>query len=101
MEPLAHLLNSIHGRMSVLHVIICLVAICPVAVCRVARWVLHALAVGVANGERVNQTNNQLIVSSTLLLEELSVGGGLWNEAGEGLCSNLMGACCGGSSQRR
>ena len=97
MEPLAHLLNSIHGRMSVLHVTICLVAICPVAVCRVARWVLHALAVGVANGERVNQTNNQLVAGSANLLDELNVGGGLWDEAEEGLVEMVFG-CFGGNN---
>ncbi len=101
MEPLAHLLKAIHVRVSVLPVAICFVAICTIAICRIARWVLHALVVGVAYGERVNQTNNQLIVGSTLLLDELDIGGGLWDEAEEGLCGNLMGACCGGGSQRK
>jgi hypothetical protein len=94
MEPLAHLSKAIHGHVSVLPVAICLVAICTVAICRVAPWVLHALVVGVANGERVNQTNNQIIVGRPLLLDELNVSGGLWDEAEEGLCGDLMGACC-------
>ncbi len=101
MEPLAHLSKAIHGHVSVLAVAICLAAICTVAICCVARWVLHALVVGVANGERVNETNNQLIVSSTLLLDELNVGGGLRDEAEEGLYGDLMGACCGGGSQQK
>jgi hypothetical protein len=94
MEPLAHLSKAIHGHVSVLPVAICLIAICTVAICRVARWVLHALVVGVANRERVNQTNNQLIVGSALLLDELNVGSGLWDEAEEGRCGDLMGVCC-------
>ena len=65
MELLAHLSKAIHGRISVLPVAICLVAICTIAICRFTRWVLHALVIGVANGERVNQTNNQIIVGST------------------------------------
>ena len=77
MELLAHLSKAIQGRVSVLPVAICLVTICTVAICRVARWVLHALVVGVANQERVNQTNNQVIVGSALLLDKLNVGGGL------------------------
>ena len=102
MEPLAHLSKAIHGRVSVLPVAICLIAICTVAICRVAHWVLHALVVGVANRERVNQTNNQLIVSRALLLDELNVGGGgLWDEAKEGLCGDLMGVCCCGGGSRR
>ena len=101
MEPLAHLSKATHGHVSVLPVAICLFAICTIANCRVTRWVLHALVVGVANGERVNQTNNQLIVDSTLLFDELNVSGGLWDEAKEGLCSNLLGACCGGGSRRK
>ena len=101
MEPLAHLLMAIHGHVSVLPVAICLVAICTVAICRVACWVLHALVVGVANGERVNQTNNQLIVGSTLPLDKLNVGGCLWDEAEEGLCGELMGVCCRGGGSRR
>ncbi len=58
MEPLAHLTKAIHGRVSVLPVAICLVSICAVAIYRFTHWVLHALVIGVANGERVNQTNN-------------------------------------------
>ena len=102
MEPLAHLSKAIQGHVSVLPVAICLVAICTVAICRVARWILHALVVGVANQERVNQTNNQLVVGSALLLDELNFGGCLWDEAEEGLCGELMGVCCrGGGSQRK
>ena len=89
MEPLAHLSKAIQGHVSVLPVAICLVAICTVAICRVARWILHALVVGVANRERVNQTNNQLVVGS------------LWDEAEEGLCGELMGVCCRGGGSRR
>ena len=77
MEPLTHLSKAIHGRVSVLHVAICLIPICTVAICCVAHWVLHALVAGVANGEKVNQTNNQLTVGSALLLDKLNVGSGL------------------------
>ena len=34
-----------------------------------------------------------------LLLDELNIGGGLWDEAGEGLLGDLMGVCCSGGSQ--
>ena len=83
MEPLAHLPETIHGRLSALHVTICRVAICRIAICRVAisQWVLHAVVISVANGKRV-QPNNQLIV-----------GGALLEEAEEGHCSILMVAC--------
>ena len=92
MELLAHLSKAIHGHVSVLPVAICLITICTVAIRRVTQWVLHALVVGVANGERVNQANNQLIVGRPLLLDELNVGGGLWDEAEEGLCVNFYGS---------
>ncbi len=87
MEPLAHLPEAIHGRLSVLHVAISRVAICRVAICRLAisQLVLHAVVISVANGKRV-QPNNQLIL-----------GGALLEEVEEGHCSILMVACCGRS----
>jgi hypothetical protein len=83
LEPLAHLPEAIHGRLSALHVTICHVAICRVAICCVAisQWVLHAVVISVTNGKRV-QPNNQLIV-----------GGALLEEAEEGHCGILMVAC--------
>ena len=75
--------------------------LCTVTICHITRWVLHAFVVRITNGERVNQTSNQLIDGSALLLDELNVGGGLWDEAEEGLCGDLMGVCCGGCSQRK
>jgi len=83
LEPLAHLPEAIHGRLSALHVAICCIAICRVAICRVAisQWVLHAFVISVANGKRV-QTNNQFII-----------GGALLEEAKEGHCCILMVAC--------
>jgi hypothetical protein len=34
-------------------------------------------------------------------LDELNVGGCLWDEAEEGLCGELMGVCCRGGGSRR
>ncbi len=35
-------------------------------------------------------------------MDELNVGGGgLWDEAKEGLCGDLMGVCCCGGGSRR